>query len=253
MQSYTEADAVLTGRCKERRKVANNTWLERRSHNGDPDDEIAVRLHDTDVVTYRRDGAISLNTGGWFTVTTKARINEFTPFSISSVKGEWFVAQRNPNYNTDWDWEDGPNPEPYWYLPVPFRDHMTWHGGDWSGIPPADILDAERAARNAIRKAIREFVKGITADDIARQFANTAGDCFLCRFDSDDCLAAHVEERYFHATLAHRAVKAAGFLNPDLIMSVIYDRAERGQVDRLLTDSLRKYLNRHLLEGVATR
>jgi hypothetical protein len=82
MQSYQEADEQLTGRCHKRRKIANNTWLERRSTNfdsdiEDPDDEIAVRLHNTDVVTFRRDGAITLNTGGWFTVTTKERINRF--------------------------------------------------------------------------------------------------------------------------------------------------------------------------------
>lgn len=253
MQSYTEADTVLTGRCHERRKIANNTWLERRPANDgieDDDDEIAVRLHDTDVVTYRRDGAISLNTGGWFTVTTKARMNTFSPFGVSSNRGEWQVALRNPDYDSS-----RYNPaNPYWGLTVPYRDHMTWHNGNWHGIPtPDEILD-ERARRKAIRNEINAFIKSITPDDIVRQFNHPQGDCFMCRFDSDDCLADHVEERYFHLALARRAITDRGYRMPDFILSMILsDAVNYNRVSRHLTDALRKYLNRHLLEGVATR
>jgi hypothetical protein len=253
MQSYTEADAVLTGRCAKRRKVSNNTWLERRG------DDIAVRLHDTDIVVYHPDGSITLDTGGWFTVTTKARMCEFSPFSVSSTKGEWFVAERNPAA-ADHDWRSGPCLVPYWHNTVAFRNGMTWHPDKgWEGIADDDELAAERAARNAMRKAIREFVKSITADDVVRHFTDTGGDCFLCLAASstDDmvpsCLASHVEERYFHAHLALLAVRAANHGDPDYVMSLIYSEAQRGQVSRFLTADLRKYLNRNLLEGVAVR
>src|SRR5260221_7675367 len=52
---------------------------------------VAVRLHNTDIVTYAENGTVTLNTGGWKTVTTKVRINDYSPFSVWSRKGCWFV------------------------------------------------------------------------------------------------------------------------------------------------------------------
>src|SRR4029077_16768691 len=72
--NYQQAAEQLVGRCRERRKIANNTYLIRRDT-----DEIAVRLHATDVLTFFADGRIRVNTGGYHTVTTVARINAFLP------------------------------------------------------------------------------------------------------------------------------------------------------------------------------
>jgi hypothetical protein len=232
MQSYTEADAVLTGRCRERRKVANNTWLERRG------DDIAVRLHATDIVTYRADGAISLNTGGWFTVTTKARMCEFTPFVVGSNRGEWYVvAQRN------------------FAEPVPYRDGMTWHPDrGWSGVPSPDEVAADRAERKALDAKIKAFVAGITPERIIHAWENTLGDCFICRAMSTepDHLLSHVEEDYFHASLVHLMLHERRVGNPDYCMSLIYHDAQRGEVnDWMLTGPLRKFLRKHLTTGVA--
>lgn len=247
MQSYTDADSELTGRCKERRKVANNTWAERR-----PNGDIAIRLHATDVVTYSPDGSITLNTGGWFTVTTKERMNRFTPFGISSVKGEWQVALRNPLYRPHYDGDHRDNP--YWSDPVPYRDGMRFDGTRWHGIPDPDEVLAERARRNALRKEINAFVKSITPDDIVRQFNHPEGDCWGCAFGlgGGDCLADHVKERYFHLALARRAVTDRGYRMPDVILSMILsDAVNYNRVSRDLTDALRKYLVKHLITGVA--
>jgi hypothetical protein len=43
----------------------------------------AVRQHNTDVVTFYRDGVIRLDHGGWTTVTTCERWNAFTPRELS--------------------------------------------------------------------------------------------------------------------------------------------------------------------------
>lgn len=254
IKSHADADEILTGRCKQRRKIGNNTWLERRAP-----DEITVRLHDTDVVVYRSDGAISLNTGGWFTVTTKARINEFSPFGVSSNRGEWSVTIRNPAYTNDYtDW---PPPEPYWIDTVPFRDHMTWLNGSWTGIPTPDQLDIDRAARKKLHADIKKFVDGITPERIIQAWENTAGDCLLCRAEwaremgmsgSDDHLAMHVEEDYFHASLMHLAVKSRNYGNPEFIMQMIYADAQRGEVSKhFCKDTLTKFLRKQLTQGVA--
>ena len=68
--NYATASAKLTGRCRERRKMENNTYLVRRIDGG-----IAVRLHNTDVLLFRPNGSIVLNSGRWRTTTTKDRMN----------------------------------------------------------------------------------------------------------------------------------------------------------------------------------
>lgn len=60
------------------RMVARNT-LEYETDIGD----VITRLHDTDIVRKRPDKSIYLDTGGWNTKTTRARINEALPHGVS--------------------------------------------------------------------------------------------------------------------------------------------------------------------------
>jgi hypothetical protein len=92
--TYKEAQAKLTGRCKERRKLQNNTYLERRDG-----DAIAVILHATDVVTLFPDGTVELNSGGWNTLTTRDRINNYLP-------GNWHVSSERDTMIL-WRWKGG--------------------------------------------------------------------------------------------------------------------------------------------------
>lgn len=80
-------DAVLGSR--QGLKIANNTHLERAS-NGEA---ITIRLHYTQIVTYWRNGAIVVNSGGYRSTTTKARMNTVLPqrFGIFQKAHEWFV------------------------------------------------------------------------------------------------------------------------------------------------------------------
>lgn len=71
--TYTEAKERLGNR--ESRKVANNTQLIAFGGERKP---IVLRLHSTNVVTFWSDGTITLNTGGWQTVTTAQRLNVVT-------------------------------------------------------------------------------------------------------------------------------------------------------------------------------
>lgn len=77
--TWEEADEILNlpYTRDERRKLENNTYLERRGP-----DAIAVLLHNTDIVTYYSDGRTGLYTGGWFTMTTKDRMNYYLPRHI---------------------------------------------------------------------------------------------------------------------------------------------------------------------------
>jgi len=54
-------------------------------------DGIAIKFHDTDIVVIQPDGNYLLRIDGFQTVTTKARINEFTPARITQRGGLWFM------------------------------------------------------------------------------------------------------------------------------------------------------------------
>lgn len=43
-------------------------------------DEVAVRFHQTNIVTFYPNGDIVLVNGGWYTPTTSARMNEYLPW-----------------------------------------------------------------------------------------------------------------------------------------------------------------------------
>ena len=60
------------------------------------DDILRVTYHDTDVVTVYPNGRIDLDTGGWFTATTKLRMNQASNqfglgFVVYQRNYQWFV------------------------------------------------------------------------------------------------------------------------------------------------------------------
>ena len=83
--TYTEAAAVLNGR--DSVKLGNNTWLE--SFSGG----IAVRLHNTRIVWFHEDGRVTLHTGGYRTVTTKDRLNQFIYGKVYQKAHQWYYVR----------------------------------------------------------------------------------------------------------------------------------------------------------------
>lgn len=82
--TYLEAKEILGNR--DHKKVANNTYLVRRGP-----DTIGLRLHNTDVLTFTPT-SVTYNTGGWRTVTTKARFNRFgAPGRVFSEDRVWYT------------------------------------------------------------------------------------------------------------------------------------------------------------------
>lgn len=53
---------------------------------------IAIQYHWTYVVTYHDDGTITLDNGGYYTVTTKERINQYTNARLSQMNREWYLG-----------------------------------------------------------------------------------------------------------------------------------------------------------------
>ena len=89
--TFTEARERLAGR--DSRTIANNTRLVDLGGEG-----IGLRLHSTYVVTFRPNGSLILNTGGWQTATTKDRVNRVIRghgWSVYAKARTWYIAPRD--------------------------------------------------------------------------------------------------------------------------------------------------------------
>jgi hypothetical protein len=178
--------------------LENNTRLVQRGR------DIAVQLHGTDVVTFSPSGAVTLNSGGWKTVTTKARMNEWAPFQVWSDQGTWYVGAGVLDSKPR----------------VPFADGMTiYPSGKVKGAGRADIGPREIKLRKAASEYARLFVDKLFAGEIP---APSSGDCWHCGMYTQDGkplgegvkdashIIGHIKERYFVPSLAVNALKAFG-------------------------------------------
>lgn len=97
--SYADAAAFMAAH-RDRRtdtaKLAHNTVVRVVEGNKIGEDGYAIRLHSTDIVTFYKDGSVKLDSGGWQTVTTKARMNEILQpmgITIDQKKSVWYLRE----------------------------------------------------------------------------------------------------------------------------------------------------------------
>lgn len=92
--THAEAVNMVKGkRNAKRRKVGNNTYAEILH-----DNSVGIMLHSTYVVKIHEDNTYTLQTGGWQTVTTKDRINQYSPVRVYQRNYEWFVKINGKEY-----------------------------------------------------------------------------------------------------------------------------------------------------------
>ena len=105
MTTKTKSLEYLTD-IKRSRKVGNNTFRVEYQ-----DGTVAIRLHTTDVVTFKTDGTTVLNSGGWQTSTTKSRINTYIPkgYYLYQRNYCWYVGKRDVDNQVicEVDFKDG--------------------------------------------------------------------------------------------------------------------------------------------------
>lgn len=90
--SYADAAKALADHGS--RTLAKNTMLVRIENHDAIADDIGLLLHNTIVVRYTPDGWLVVNTGGWHTTTTKARLNaalRTSGFQVAQKSGRWIV------------------------------------------------------------------------------------------------------------------------------------------------------------------
>ena len=193
--NYTKADTLLQGRSKKSRKLENNTYLQRRDGGA-----IAVKLHETDVVTFNADGSTVLNSGGWRTVTTKARINNYLDrFQVWSDRGEWGLYRQGVKVA---DYADGVRIGP--------------RGGITRGAGARALKQ-----RAALKRQIKSYA-ALCSKSLPLEMPGL-GDCFYCQMVTTDGqqlgdaskdtshLTSHMEEGYVVPSLVWYALKEAGY------------------------------------------
>jgi len=90
--THYEATQMVYGKTKRNsRKVGNNTYAEIL-----PDGSVGITLHSTMVVRIHPDNSATLNTGGWYSSTTKDRMNKYSPVRVYQRKGEWYLNDGTP-------------------------------------------------------------------------------------------------------------------------------------------------------------
>ena len=131
---YKSANRELQGRCRMSRKIANNTYLKRLD--GKEGYVLAVLFHQTYILKFFPDGEIDIDTGGWNTVTTKARLNDYFPGRVWSESGHLFCSNGWQTVGFD------------------FRCHVDAKGklhGDRSAEETRAMIREERNERNRQR------------------------------------------------------------------------------------------------------
>lgn len=203
VHDYFSAQAfVAGGRDKRSRPIENNTRVESRY------DAFAVRLHGTDVATYRPDGWVILNTGGWHTVTTFDRLNRYAP-------APWRVAS---------DGKGGRMLYRSGRAITPFVDGLSVHESGAVGMNGAALLTAadvdaiaEAADAAAVIRADKRAAlllrqhPAVNAPRAHRGYDQRAYDCGRCQAESE---AERIAERA-RLTAEHAAMLSTLARNPD--------------------------------------
>lgn len=221
------------------KRVYNNTVRYLR-----PDGVECIRLHHTDIVLKHPDGCCELHTGGWRTVTTKARLNAYSPARVYSERGQWYVAG------------------------VPFFDGIRV---DRNGVVLNGGKKADREAKRVEKLAasINAFCKRL--DKLKALPAPELGDCFICQackerpgvlrfnsiegqsgpegFGGSDHLLSHIKEGYLHGSLIMNALAWAGYRDPGFIWAMDAEDVKRGRKPEHVKRALRRYLRRKLGVG----
>lgn len=198
--------------------IANNTRLFHR------DDGIAIRLHATDIVLFHVNGDVVLNSGGYRTVTTKARINEYTDCCVSQRKGLWTVHYRGSSAG----FADG----------MVLKANGTIAGGAtwWK----------DEAATLKLRKVVNGYAKGFLTALLAGEVpVPSNGDCWCCAvpaFGGDKThILSHIEEKYYVPSLLVNALKMG---SSPMEGAVAYD---------LMTQKKSNYCHEWVLKGIEKR
>ena len=179
-----------------------------------------VRLHNTDILIFKPNGLVTYNSGGWKTVTTKARMNEYgaSGVYIQQIKSVWHIRAGEQESI--------------------FFDGITF---DMNKVRFLETMEKDKTTGKWL-KLINRYVKKLGELDTLP--VPSAGDCFLCSLFDQNLgagekstdrlhLESHLKGVYIHGSLIFNALKWAGYRDPGLIFHMG------------LTDSIKRAVKRY--------
>lgn len=229
IRSYLDAEKYLNG--KSERPCGNNTRIRKEGKS------ILIRHFQTDIVEYTIDGFIILNNGGWYSSTTKERLNHFIPrdFYIWQEKGVWTLSNRNLQISCKW--KNG--------ITIP-------PDGSIENYAEEDIEDKTKALVKQINNYAKEYVKEFLAGNIEKP---SGGDCWYCsmktkdgeslgdKINNSEHLLSHLEENYYVPSILMNICNEEGKLSR-------FNKATIGQIwgytEGVPSDYQKKFLKRDL-------
>lgn len=222
---------IAKGRDKTSRKCDNNTYARIDNNN------IAIKLHNTDIVTIDKKDNFTLNSGGWLTVTTKERLNKYTPAGISQKAGIWYLSDGSLFY-------DGVIVDKFGRVLNPKSSKVT-----------TDYEQRLKAIKKQARSYAKAYVKALEDGLIAYP---GGGGCWYCSMITEDKkplgeainntqhLIDHMNEGYFVPSLLVNAGRAAGYRNEQIGLMGIGGR----KVFINPEDNIYKYIVKQLQRGL---
>ena len=220
------------------------------------DESLAVRYYWTDVITWKPDRRIILNSGGWRTYTTKDRINHYLQYPpwktgwfskpvdcyISQKNSQWYIEREN--------YREGNYEKPLFYDGVVLNSKGTI-------LKPKQIDRKTKTTLRLIEKYIRKLSHCIRNEQLLHNYlSNTSGDCWYCLFHEKDSgrpwgnaignqehLTSHIKEGYIMGSLIYNALMYSGYRESQLPFLAI----DFWYFKQIIIRSVRKYLKGELL------
>ena len=167
-----------------------------------------IRLHLIDILTFKPNGMVTYNSGGWKTVTTKDRMNKFGSVGaqVWQEKNIWYIGNKD--------------------VDSVFYDGIVLNSvtGEFR-----DSVKVEDTETKKWMKLINSYCKELTG--LESLPVPGGGDCWDCAlFDqnlgagekstSREHLESHLTEKYIHGSLIWNALKWARYNNPSVIWSM---------------------------------
>lgn len=215
---YKQAEAMLNGRSS--KKIANNTYLLQLE-----DNKIALKLHETNIIIFQPE-FVELFSGGWRTVTTKARLNKFAPVQVDQRNSIWYIGDKL--------FQEG--------VKVDFRGNVIS-----KTVSTTKVEEANKKIKAKIKK-YATLVDKLTKD----QMIPSNGDCWYCAFrdqekketlgdltENKDHLNQHFKDNYIFGSIIVNSLIEAGYQSPQVIIAM--------EVKDSIKRSLTKYLQKRLL------
>lgn len=192
---YNTATTKLGSR--DSRKLGNNTYLQRRG-----DAAIAIKYHATDVLTFHADGRTVYDSGGWRTVTTKARLNSYGPLGIITERGVWYVCRPGERDSR-----------------LTYADRLTV--SPEGNIEGTGVTPDERGDKRAVKTFVAAYMAAFERGEVS---APGAGDCWFCGMrevntsrplgevqgDQASHIRGHFAEPYYVPSFLVRAMEVFG-------------------------------------------